>query len=179
MRKRNQEKIVDITTTILEVLARFSMVGFDAMTRKKEFYNQIYRYGFDRTHISNRVRFLINSGHIEAYEESGQKSIRLTQKGNLKRIEQNQNTDSDGRWRIISFDIPEDKKLLRVALTRSLRRIGYKPIQKSLWICPFNKADEIDLLISELGINDFVANFRVEKNQTDIKQHLLDLFDEL
>ena len=179
MRKRQREKVINITTnittTILEVLFRLGGATSDILSNRKDFYNQINSHGFDRIAISNRVRDLINSGHIEAAEESGSKSVRLTRKGKIKRLEQNTDHDSDGKWRFISFDIPEDRKPLRVALTRSLRRIGYKPIQKSLWACPFNKVDDIDLLITEMGINEFVANFRIET--TDIEEHLKELFD--
>ncbi len=176
MRKRQREKIVDITTSVLEVLFRIAGATSDAFSNKREFYYELSRHGFDRSEIADRVRDLINAGHIEAKEESGTKSVRLTRKGKIKLLEKSRDLQSDGRWRFISFDIPEDRKPLRVVLTRSLRKIGYKPIQKSLWACPFNKADEIDLLISEMGINEFVANFRIEK--TDIEEHLREIFDQ-
>jgi len=77
---------------------------------------------------------------------------------------------TDGQWRFLSFDIPEDYKSARLNLTRTLRRIGYKPVQKSLWVCPFCKADEISLIVSELGVAQYVANFTI--NKTDIEDHL-------
>ena len=178
MRKKQREKIIDITTEILEGLLRIGGATTHAFFDQKSFYSDLNSRGYDRKIISNYIRRLINSGHIEAMEESGRKSIRLTRKGKIKRLEQSTDCGSDGRWRFISFDIPEDRKSLRIALTRSLRRIGYKPVQKSLWVCPFNKADEAGLLIEELGIGDFIANFQVDINNMDIKQHLLELFDD-
>lgn len=177
MRKKNREKIVDITTTVLEVLLRFAGAGSDAFSNQKDFYNEINRRGFDRSDISDRVRDLINAGHIEAREESGTKSVRLSRKGRIKLLEKSVDESTDGQWRFASFDIPEDRKCLRLSFTRSLRRIGYKPVQKSLWVCPFNRADEIGLIIKELGIGEFVANFRVEK--IDIEEHLKELFDDV
>ena len=176
MRKRQREKIVDITTTILEVLFRFGGATSDALSGRKEFYNEINQRGFDRITISNRVRELISAGNIEALEESGTKSIRLTRKGKIKCLEQACNNETDGKWRFVSFDIPEELKTQRLAFTRSLRRIGYKPVQKSLWVCPYNKADETQLLCDELRINEYVANFKVEK--IDIENHLRELFEE-
>lgn len=177
MRKKHREKIVDITTSVLEVLIRFAGAGSDAFSYQKDFYNELNRHGFDRTTISDRVRDLINSGHIEAREESGTRSVRLTRKGKIKWLEKSTDNSTDGRWRFVSFDIPEDRKCLRLSFTRSLRRVGYKPVQKSLWVCPFNKADEIDLIIRELDIGEYVANFRVQK--IDIEEHLKELFDDV
>lgn len=176
MRKRQREKIIDITTSILEVLARFGGAAADGFSGRKDFYNEINSRGFDRTEISDRVRSLINSGHIEAAEEGGKGSIRLTRKGNIRRIEKSSDSSVDGKWRFISFDIPEKRRCDRLQLRRSLRRIGYKPLQKSLWVCPFNRADEVGLIVSELGLNDFTAYFKIEK--TDIEEHLKELFDQ-
>jgi len=176
MRKKHREKIIDITTSILEVLARFGGAASDAFSDQKAFYNEINSRGFDRSEISDRVRRFINSGHIEVVEEDGKRSIRLTRKGNIKRLEKNSDRSADGKWRFISFDIPEKRRNARLNLRRSLRRIGYKPLQKSLWVCPFNKADKVGLIISELGLNDFTAYFKIEK--TDIEEHLKELFDQ-
>lgn len=175
MRKRQREKIVDITTEVLEVLFRFAGATSDGFSHQKSFYNELNKHGFDRTIISNRVRRLINSGHIEAIEESGQRSIRLTRKGSIKRLEKTSDNSADGKWRFISFDIPEDLRSFRLNLRRSLRRIGYKLLQKSLWVCPFNRADEVGLIVSELGIGECCAYFTVDK--TDIDGHLKELFD--
>jgi len=175
MKKNQKERIVDITTTILETLFRIGRATTDAFANRKDFYNEINRRGFDRTSISNRVRELISAGNIEAVEESGSKSIRLTRKGKIKCLENLGMNETDGRWRFVSFDIPEVLKTQRLAFTRSLRRIGYKPVQKSLWVCPFNKADETQLLCDELGINDYVANFKV--GAINIETHLKELFD--
>ncbi|MCX6811029.1 MAG: hypothetical protein NTY30_04870 [Candidatus Berkelbacteria bacterium] len=176
MRKKNREKIINLTTEILEAFLRVGGAGAHAFLDQKTLYSDLNSRGYDREIISTYVRRLVNSGHLEAIEESGKRSVRLTRKGKVKRLEKTNESSADGKWRVISYDIPDDRKPLRIALTRSLRRIGYKPVQKSLWVCPFNKADEIEILISELGINIFVANFKVESS--DIEEHLRELFDD-
>ncbi|MEI8060760.1 MAG: hypothetical protein WCG99_00490 [Candidatus Berkelbacteria bacterium] len=177
MRKKQREKIIDFTTSALEILFRLGGATTHAFFNRKEFYNQLNDSGFSRSEISNRIRDLVNSGHIEATEESGQKSVRLTRKGKIKLLEKSENKEIDGEWRFLSFDIPESLKTQRFALTRSLRRIGYRPIQKSLWVCPFNKADDIELIVSELGLSQYVANLKTSK--TDITNHLNELFDDV
>jgi len=150
---------------------------FDAFIDQKSFYRNLRQENFASNLISNRIRDYINRGYIEAKEESGRTSIRLTRKGKIKRLEKNQDNTTDGRWRLISFDISEKLKNLRMCLIRSLRRIGYRPVQKSLWASPFIKADEVDLIVKELGLEKYVAYFIIEK--TDIRQHLEELFDDV
>jgi len=177
MRKRTREKIIDLTLAILEGLLRIGEGTFDAFIDQKSFYKKLKGDNFASREITNRVRGLINRGYIEAVEESGKTSIRLTRKGKIKRLEKTTDNRIDGKWRFISFDIPERLKSLRRSLTRYLRRIGFRPVQKSLWASPFVKADDVDLIVKELGLEKYVAYFVVEK--TDIKQHLEELFDDL
>lgn len=42
----------------------------------------------------------------------------------------------DGGWRIIFFDIPEKQRKTRDYLRRIIRRIGFKELQRSIWIYP-------------------------------------------
>lgn len=44
--------------------------------------------------------------------------------------------DWDGKWRILAFDIPEKKRRIREKLREYLIILGFKLIQKSIWITP-------------------------------------------
>lgn len=177
MRKKNREKIINSSLIVLEGIFHLGEATFDAFIDQKSF-NKKLRDGYsDSKELVDRIRILINRGYIEAKEESGRTSIRLTRKGKIKRLEKSSDQTVDGKWRFISFDIPEKLKGLRVALTRSLRRISFRPVQKSLWASPFVKSDEVDLIVKELGLEKYVAYFIIEK--TDIKNHLKELFDDV
>lgn len=43
----------------------------------------------------------------------------------------------DGKWRVVIFDIPEKKKVVREVVRDALRRLGFRKLQKSVWIHPF------------------------------------------
>lgn len=161
----------------MDGLLRVSEGTFNAFVDQKSFYKHVESNSYSRDQLVDRVRAMINRGYIEAVEESGSRSIRLTRKGKIKRLEKSTNQEIDGKWRFISFDIPEKLKTLRLRLARSLRRIGYKSVQKSLWACPFIKANEVNLILEELCLRSYVAYFVVEK--TDIKEHLEELFPEV
>lgn len=53
----------------------------------------------------------------------------------------------DGQWRIVLFDIPEEKKSLRDIFRRHLQKIGFREFQKSVFIFPYECEREIDSLV--------------------------------
>lgn len=53
----------------------------------------------------------------------------------------------DGQWRIVLFDIPEEKKSLRDVFRRHLQKIGFQEFQKSVFIFPYECEREIDSLV--------------------------------
>ncbi len=42
----------------------------------------------------------------------------------------------DNKWRLVLFDIPEEKRDIRDQLRKSLKEIGFKNLQRSVWINP-------------------------------------------
>ena len=60
----------------------------------------------------------------------------------------------DKKWRIVIFDISQLKKIQREAFRGKLKEIGFQPLQKSVWIHPFDCRDEIDLLKDFFGLTE-------------------------
>lgn len=95
-------------------------------------------------------------------------SVRLTGKAKLRIIDKISETkDCDGKYRLISFDIPETKKRNRNNFRRAIKRIGFKQVQKSLWVSDRNVADLVDLAIEEYEVDDYVAYFMAERSNID------------
>ncbi|RJQ35754.1 hypothetical protein C4568_00380 [Candidatus Parcubacteria bacterium] len=61
----------------------------------------------------------------------------------------------DGRWRLLIFDIPEQRKGQRDLVRRTLIQIGFVRLQDSVWLYPYDCEDIIVLL---------KADFRIGKN---------------
>ena len=99
-----------------------------------------------------------------AIREVGNKiSIEITEKGKRRLLEYDfeniklKAKKRDGRWRIIIFDIPEDKKRNRDAFRKKLIQIGCIRLQDSVFISAFPCKDEIDFLVHFLEVSDFVT----------------------
>ncbi len=169
--KINIDKVKKISLEILKEISKFSDEMVELITFDDIKHNLYYMEG-DPRRISVNIRSLEQRGFIQIDRNSN--SVELTNKGKIKLLEDSNNKSIDGKWRMISFDIPENYKNKRNQLRRSIKRIGYKQVQKSLWACPFVRADEVNLIIKELQIDKYVAYLRVDK--TDIKTHLKKLF---
>ncbi|MDP2930208.1 MAG: hypothetical protein Q8N56_01185 [bacterium] len=57
----------------------------------------------------------------------------------------------DGKWRMVIFDIPNTSGLIRNVFRGKLREFGFYPLQKSVWIFPFDCREEIIFLRDFLG----------------------------
>jgi DNA-binding transcriptional regulator PaaX len=70
----------------------------------------------------------------------------------------------DGFWRIVIFDISELKKVHREAFRGKLKELGFYPIQKSVWVHPFDCQAEIELLREFFGLNEEELRLIVSNN---------------
>ncbi len=86
--------------------------------------------------------------------EKGRKVVREIQFDNLK-IDKPKKWD--GKWRIVIFDIPENKRRrMRDAMRQKLQNIGFYQFQKSVWVYPYPCEKEIQLLCEVFGVSPFV-----------------------
>ena len=56
----------------------------------------------------------------------------------------------DGDWRVVFFDVPEERKVLRSVFRRKLKQFGFKYLQKSVWIYPYPCEDVLSVLAERL-----------------------------
>ena len=174
MKSDNIRKYGEIT---LELLLAISYVAEDLLvTFDPRKLNYSPRYGsLNGSRLFDHLRGLKKTGYID-FSRLGERnySIKLTNKGKIKLLENSKDNKADGKWRVLSFDIPENMRRKRDLFRRSIKRIGFKQVQKSLWVCPFCKADEVKLAIDEYDLNQFVAYMIVV--ETDIENYLKGLF---
>lgn len=52
----------------------------------------------------------------------------------------------DGKWRLLAFDIKEERRSLRNKVRYTLRQIGFVHLQDSVWVYPYDCEDLIMLL---------------------------------
>lgn len=111
-------------------------------------------------------------GYLKEVERKGCLRPELTRKGKIKIIKhliKDKEKEWDGLWRVIVFDIPEKKRKERKFLRDNLRILKFIPLQKSVWISPFDHGKELEMVLEELEIKDFIHYF-MAKSITDEKR---------
>jgi hypothetical protein len=165
------KKVLNKTLEILGEIANLLDKGLYSISFEKLKRESTYMSG-DPRRYQNNFQSLQLRGYIRIDRKSD--SVELTTKGRIKLLENSTDRDSDGRWRFLSWDIPENLKTKRNQFRKSIKRIGYKQVQKSLWASPFIVADQIDLIIDDLAISKYVAYIVSEKS--NINNFLINLF---
>lgn len=74
----------------------------------------------------------------------------------------------DGKWRLVAFDVPEEKRTGRNALRNKLRELGLVQLQKSLWAWPYKCKDEVDFVAETFDIGPYV-HYIVAESLTSAK----------
>lgn len=99
----------------------------------------------------------------------GKISITITDKGRKRLLEYDfenleiKQKSRDGKWRLLIFDIPEDKKNTRDVFRRKLLQLDFIRLQDSVFASAFPCKKEIDFLCHYLGISDFVTLVSLNK----------------
>ena len=94
--------------------------------------------------------------------EDGSIDVIITEKGKLRALNlqleniKNQTKEWDGKWRMVAFDIPEPYRRGRNALRQKLKNIGFKELQKSVFVTHFDCLKEIRLLVDFFDLGKFV-----------------------
>ncbi len=134
----------------------------------------------NRKQLSDSIRSLYRSKLIDMIEnKDGSIKMILTEKGrkriilyNFERMVISKPNRWDKKWRIITFDIPEEFKESRNALRIKLKDLGFLKYQKSIFIYPYECKDEVDFVIEFFDIRPYVRYITAENldNELDFKR---------
>lgn len=135
----------------------------DGYVRFEDFAYHHYRYHYGypdlkKSSLSQTLKRLREKGLIDFVDD--QKLVyKLTDKGKQKAVWEsvkNDNKKWDGKWRIVIFDIPEKRRVLRDLLRRNLKNWGFIPWQQSVWAIKKDCIKPLRNFIKSVGIEDWV-----------------------
>ena len=129
---------------------------------------------YSRKQFHNVVGSLKKRKLIEIIQEkNGKTKVVLTNKGQ-KRVKEfcfeelkiKKPIRWDRKWRVLVYDIPMKPAIYnraRQALRIKIKEIGFKQIQKSVWVCPYECEDEILFLSESYRVTRFIEILTVDK----------------
>ena len=89
-------------------------------------------------------------------------------KYDIDKIEIKKQNSWDKLWRLVIFDIPEKERVGRMALAAKLKELGFYPMQKSVFIHPYECKDEIDFITEIFELAPYVRFLRVRDVDIDL-----------
>src|SRR3989344_6093239 len=81
----------------------------------------------------------------------------------------------DQKWRIVIFDIWERRRGVRDKLRRTLQKAGFRRVQNSVWVCPYDCEELVAFLRADLRLGESILYLIAEGVENDAK--LRKLFD--
>lgn len=100
----------------------------------------------------------------------------ITKKGKYKalkyRLKERTKQKWDRKWRLIFFDIPQNKDFFRNKLRENLQLLGFKYLQKSVWVCPYNVRKELGIIVDYYNLHDYIQFAVIEflENDSELKK---------
>lgn len=129
-----------------------------------------------RQAIRRAFNRLYNQKLFAIKKVDGKTVLVLTEKGRkrvleykLDELEIKPTKKWDGIWRIIVFDIPENRKKERGIFRAKLRQWKCYPYQKSIFITPYPCRKEIDVLTKFYHINPYVKIIEAKNFDGELK----------
>lgn len=128
--------------------------------------------------IGNSRRKLVRQGLL-TYDERGFLCLTSEGKKYMNRYDRNKMVKKpkkwDKKWRVIIFDIKEERKNLRDKIRNTLIGIGFICLQKSVWIYPYDCEDFITMIKADFKIGKDVLYMIVDRLEND--KDLVEYFD--
>lgn len=147
-----------VINTLLKTLAVSGVIGSIVVAPNAvQVFGSILKYADkrQRDQEARRVLDYMERRELIIWQElpDGQISVRLTKQGRNRAQKVNFDAMSiskpkkwDGRWRLVMFDIPEDIRKARSALSVKLKLLGFYQLQKSAWAHAYPCEQELELI---------------------------------
>ncbi len=124
--------------------------------------------------IEKITRRLYRHGIVEIKYVKGKPVVKISEKGrveflkyDLDKLEVKPQTNWDGKWRLVIFDISEKYKKVRDVIRNKLKEIGFYPFQESVFVYPYPCEKEIQYLREILNVPHSLKLIRADRIEND------------
>ncbi|MFA5997498.1 MAG: hypothetical protein WC791_03350 [Candidatus Paceibacterota bacterium] len=167
--KRGETQRIILETVATAGILAVALVAPGALTALRKLGVNVS--GRKKEMINRSRKNLVESGLLE-YNSKG--LLRLTEKGEEKlRILERRDyriptpRKWDKKWRVLIFDIKEERKPLRDKVRRTLMSIGFIRLQDSVWVYPHDCEDLITFLKADFKIGKDLLYLVVDMMEND------------
>ncbi|MBU1033235.1 MAG: hypothetical protein ABII13_04215 [Patescibacteria group bacterium] len=185
MKRKTKDKAETLTRAFFDIMAMGTLVTLMGLLSQGRTADKLFKAlgKYSVWRIKQMLRQQKFLGLIEYDEEDEHSPIILTNKG-FTRIAKDKLKYIHGKkwdhfWRIISFDVPENKRT-RVLFQKQLRRLNFYKVQKSLYAYPYECEKDIKFLAKEYNIRSNVEVYTIPNlgsHETPARKHYFQSYD--
>lgn len=138
-----------------ELMKRFALKMLDKVWEK-----------YDKARLRQSLKRMVDRKILKIKENGDETSIEISEKGrkllfryNFREMKLEKPRLWDGKWRVVIFDVGEERKVFRDALRKKIKLLGLYQLQKSVFVTPYPCEKEIAFLRQYFGIGNEVSCF--------------------
>lgn len=125
--------------------------------------------GLSATNVRTVLSRMVAKGWLAA-ERAGRRSYygltsrgrRLLEEGAIRIYGPPRQEEWDGRWTVLAYSIPEDRRALRDRLRARLSWLGFGSLGNGLWLTPHDVREQARAVATELEVSEYLELFRGE-----------------
>ncbi len=162
--KSSQKKMIILTArevmhTLLDITATSFKTSF---IYRKQAYTYLRKRSIDRPRFRKTLYYLIERGYVVDAIEGKERYLEITNQGRkwfegaVVPVVLTKPMVWDRRWRIVLFDIPAKFTKTRNYFREHLKDWGFLPLQRSIYVYPFECHSEIAALIERFKLEGMV-----------------------
>jgi phenylacetic acid degradation operon negative regulatory protein len=127
-------------------------------------------FGLSEQSVRSAVSRMCRAGLLKVRRQGPKSYYSLTEAGSnmvskgAKRIFERKASKWDGKWSIVVYFIPEEKRQARDHLRPELSWIGCGPLSEATWISPNSLLKEVEEVADRLNIKEYVQVFQATHN---------------
>lgn len=119
---------------------------------------------FDKARLKQKLKILYKQRMVRIYRTGDRFAIQITKRGRRKLLRYKledlkiQKPEKwDGKWRIVAYDIPKEKKSAGDMLRRTLKQLEFFELQKSVYLYPYPCTDVVEFVRELYGVGEHVT----------------------
>jgi len=129
---------------------------------------------FNPRYLRRTIARLREQKLVTIEQRDGQQIVVLTKNGkrrilkySLDELTIEKPKNWDGRWRLVIYDVPKNKKYLRDVFRGTLKNLGFYPLQESVWLYPYPCEEQVTFLREYYDVGNEVVYVVATKLEDD------------
>ena len=171
--------VAAIAPNLLHVVGKMSRYGYENVDRKKRFENRT-------KDLVKSIYYLKRYKYVQLAQEGDEFIMKVTKKGedkirrmNFKTLQVPRTARFFKHWWFVLADVPSKPYRHQADLFREkLKQMDFYPLQRTVWVFPFNPIDQVEFISVYYGIEQFVTVLEAAKVDRDDEEKLNKFFKE-